>query len=144
MDNGPEFMGGVAELIRQINPLSTLVHGRCRHPQDQGSVENVNKGINNVITKMVLEKQACFETDEEQRKVTWVTVLGYAMRNANTMLNKGNGGITPYEIVFGQTFDEQLMQQLDMSLLTNLQLHCTLENCLPHLTNDFQKKGPNE
>ena len=56
------------------------------------------------------------------------------------MLNKGNGGITHYEIVFGQTFDEQLMQQLDMSLLTNLQLHCTLENRLPHLTDNFRKK----
>ena len=55
-DNGPEFMGAVAELIRQINPLSTLVRGRSRHPQDQGSVENANKGIKNVITKMVLEK----------------------------------------------------------------------------------------
>ena len=138
-------MGAVAELIRQINPLSTLVCGRSRHPQDQGSVENANKGIKNVITKMVLEKRASFETDEERKKVTWVTVLGYAMRNANTMLNKGNGGITPYEIVFGQRFDEQLMQQLDMSLLTNLQLHCTLENCLPHLTENFRKKnGPNE
>ena len=41
-DNGSEFTAGVIKELKVMWPQLTMVHGRPRHPQSQGSVERAN------------------------------------------------------------------------------------------------------
>ena len=53
-DNGTEFVNSV--LRRVVNLWgSTQIHGRPYHPQSQGSVENLNKRVKDVLKAWMAE-----------------------------------------------------------------------------------------
>ncbi|XP_037787463.1 KRAB-A domain-containing protein 2-like [Penaeus monodon] len=48
-DNGSEFTSRVITELKQIWPSLTMVHGKPRHPQSQGSVERANGDIKDML-----------------------------------------------------------------------------------------------
>ena len=56
-DNGLELCGNaVIEMIMKHNPHITTCQGRPRKPRDQGSIENANKSIRNMVQSYVAEE----------------------------------------------------------------------------------------
>jgi hypothetical protein len=47
-DNGREFTANIIKELKDMWPDCTLVHGKPRHPQSQGSVERGNCGREDV------------------------------------------------------------------------------------------------
>jgi len=71
LDNGKEFIATVVvDLIKESNPNCYLVTGRPRTPRDQGSVENANKMVQQVLKSISSEN--CLRSKE----VNWTTVFG--------------------------------------------------------------------
>ena len=48
-DNGSEFTAGVVKELKVMWPQMTMVNGRPRHPQSQGSVERANGDIKDML-----------------------------------------------------------------------------------------------
>lgn len=48
-DNGCEFTATVVDELVKLWPQCSIVHGRPRHPQSQGSVERCNQDVENMI-----------------------------------------------------------------------------------------------
>jgi hypothetical protein len=48
-DNGREFRGNIIKELKDMWPDCTLVHGKPRHPQSQGSVERGNADIKDMF-----------------------------------------------------------------------------------------------
>ncbi|CAF1019989.1 unnamed protein product [Brachionus calyciflorus] len=49
MDNGREFVAQVVYELKKVWPGLSIVHGRPRHPQSQGSVERANADVKNML-----------------------------------------------------------------------------------------------
>jgi hypothetical protein len=61
-DNGKEFTANaIVQSLKQLCPAVTTVTGRPRKPSDQGSVENMNKLVKNLLNRL--------EEEDRQRKV---------------------------------------------------------------------------
>ncbi|KAK4293673.1 hypothetical protein Pmani_033644 [Petrolisthes manimaculis] len=50
-DNGSEFTSQVITELKEVWPKLTLVHGKPRHPQSQGSVERANGDIKYMLVE---------------------------------------------------------------------------------------------
>jgi zinc finger BED domain-containing protein 5/7/8/9 len=48
-DNGKEFRNSLVESLKVLWPGFTIVHGRARRPQTQGSVERANGDVQNIL-----------------------------------------------------------------------------------------------
>ena len=48
-DNGREFTANIIKELKDMWPDCTLVHGKPRHPQSQGSVERGNADIKDML-----------------------------------------------------------------------------------------------
>lgn len=139
-DNGKEFQGAVLEMLRTANPMTTTINGRPRTPRDQGSVERANQGIKNIIASMVLQCRSQLKTEEEKAGVTWAHVLGTAMRVMNTLMNRGNNGLMPYRVAFGQDYHEPMYAQLTPKQLTDLSVPATMENRMSIMDSSFKER----
>jgi len=49
-DNGRELTANIITELKSMWPDLTIVHGRPRHPQSQGSVERANADVNEMLT----------------------------------------------------------------------------------------------
>ncbi|VVC45750.1 Hypothetical protein CINCED_3A012815, partial [Cinara cedri] len=45
IDNGREFVNSIIKELKDLWPQCVIVHGRPRHPQNQGSIERSNQDI---------------------------------------------------------------------------------------------------
>ena len=95
-DNGTEFVSKlVIRMLKERSPSTTTVTGRPRRPQDQGSIENMNK----------LAKRVLGNFDQEDRLAgrgpNWTNNLGWLMSVVNSHEQKGLHNVTSYEAVFG-------------------------------------------
>ncbi len=73
----------------------TIVHGRARHPQSQGLVEQANGTLKTMLAAM---KQ---QEPDELKKRNWPAMLPYVMFNLNTVKQTSTNE-TPYKIVFNK------------------------------------------
>lgn len=91
-DNGKEFVGiQVRTMIKQYWPSTTLINGRPRYPQSQGSIERANGDVENMLRSAMIDKKTS----------DWVSVLPYVQFCKNAA-NHRVIGMCPYKAVFGQ------------------------------------------
>ena len=80
-DNGKEFIATlVVEMMMRHNPNCFIVTGRPRTPRDQGSVENANKLVKQVL--MSFSRQRRMEGIE----TNWTKILGQVMSVCNSQM----------------------------------------------------------
>uniref|UniRef100_A0A7M5WXG2 Integrase catalytic domain-containing protein n=2 Tax=Clytia hemisphaerica TaxID=252671 RepID=A0A7M5WXG2_9CNID len=67
-DNGKEFVGKIVKEFFKSHEVR-IKHGRPRHPQSQGQVENLNKTVKNHLKRLLCE------LDKEQQGKIWPLLL---------------------------------------------------------------------
>ena len=106
-DNGKEFIATVVvDLIKESNPNCYLVTGRPRTPRDQGSVENANKMVQQVLKSISSENRL------RSKEVNWTKLLGQVMSVCNSHSGIRKNSVSSYEAVFGQKYHQQLQCNL--------------------------------
>ncbi len=102
-DNGKEFIATiVVDLLKESNPNCFIVTGHPRTPRDQGSVENANKIVQQVLKSISLEN--CLRST----KVNWTKLLGQVMAVCNSHSGRWKHSVSSYEAVFGHKYHPQL------------------------------------
>ncbi|MGH7954809.1 MAG: hypothetical protein ACREOZ_02490, partial [Gloeomargaritales cyanobacterium] len=93
----------IIEKVEQLIPGTKQVHGRARHSQSQGFIENRNKACINFLTKWCLQNKTAYY---------WLGLptLNYHL---NCRTNRGIG-MTPFEYMFGCK-PQQGISELPMS-----------------------------
>jgi transposase InsO family protein len=102
-DNGKEFTAQViVDMVKAMNRGIMTVTGRPRKPQDQGSVENVNKLVKRTLLNL--------EDAERQdgKDPNWTRLLGNVMSAVNKQCGKGKNEVSAYEAVFGTKYDPDI------------------------------------
>jgi hypothetical protein len=103
-DNGKEFIAViVTQLLMEMNPHCAIINGRPRTPRDQGSVENMNK-----LVQQVLKAICCENWHMIGGEVNWTKLLGRVMSVCNSHSNCRSSSVSVYEAVFGQKYHPQL------------------------------------
>lgn len=89
-DNGSEFTADVVTELKLLWPDLTIVHGKPRHPQSQGSVERANSDIKDMLIAWLGENQT----------QNWATGLKFVQFQKN---NSHHSGIkcTPFAALLG-------------------------------------------
>ena len=89
-DNGREFTANVVKELTEMWPECTLVHGKPRHPQSQGSVERGNADIKDMLIIWM----------RENNNKSWNIGLKFVQFKKN---NSHHTGInrSPYKAMFG-------------------------------------------
>jgi len=106
-DNGKEFIATVVvDLIKESNPNCYLVTGRPRTPRDQGSVENANKMVQQVLKSISSENRL------RSKEVNWTKLLGQVMSVCNSHSGIRKNSVSSYEAVFGQKYHQPLQCNL--------------------------------
>jgi hypothetical protein len=106
-DNGKEFIATVVvDLMKESNPNCYLVTGRPRTPRDQGSVENANKMVQQVLKSISSENRL------RSKEVNWTKLLGQVMSVCNSHSGIRKNSVSSYEAVFGQKYHQQLQCNL--------------------------------
>lgn len=91
-DNGKEFVAKLfSKVLCTLWPELTIVHGRPRHPESQGSVERANGDVENMIRAILIEK----------RTKDWVAQLNFVQFCKNTATNRVIK-TSPYKATFGR------------------------------------------
>ena len=57
-DNGKEFRNQIISALKSMWPDLSLVNGRARHPQSQGSVERANADIKKILATWMRENKS--------------------------------------------------------------------------------------
>ena len=104
-DNGSEFIAEeVIQELNMITPYAHTVRGRVRTPRDQGSVERGNRMIKELIDKTVPAMK-----EDGLANANWVNALPRVMTACNAGRNKGADEASPYEILFGMSYDNPII-----------------------------------
>lgn len=102
-DNGKEFTAKVIlRFLRQLNPNIITVTGRPRRPNDQGSVESMNKLVKRVLNSTLAERRLVGENPN------WTEVLGSVSATINSAAGRGKNDASAYTAVYGQTYDHDI------------------------------------
>jgi len=110
-DNGKEFIATVVvDLIKESNPNCYLVTGRPRTPRDQGSVENANKMVQQVLKSISSENRL------RSKEVNWTKLLGQVMSVCNSHSGIRKNSVSSYVAVFGQKYHQQLQCNLSPAI----------------------------
>jgi hypothetical protein len=84
------------------NPDCFIVTGRPRTPHDQGSVENANKLVKQVLMSLSRERQM------QGIETNWTKILGQVMSVCNSHYCRRKHSTSSYQAVFGQPYDPEL------------------------------------
>lgn len=90
-DNGREFSNQIVEQLKVLWPGLSIVHGKPRHSQSQGSVERANQDIENMLATWLFDNQT----------TNWANGIQFVQFQKNTSLHRGISD-TPYNAMFGQ------------------------------------------
>ena len=100
-DNGKEFTAQtVIELVKSHHPGIITVTGRPRTPRDQGSVENADKQVKDILGW--IEQ---FERDRGVVNPNWIDLLPRVETTMNSRPQKNSGNVSAFEAVFGLKYD---------------------------------------
>ena len=89
-DNGREFVNEVIEQLVLLWPSLKIVHGRPRHSESQGSVERLNRTIEDMLLHYLRDNPA--------RK--WCDALPFVQWSYNTRIHDAIKK-APYQVVYG-------------------------------------------
>ena len=89
-DNGSEFTSQVITELKEVWPKLTLVHGKPRHPQSQGSVERANGDIKDMLVAWMADNDS----------QDWPTGIKFVQFQKNSALHSGIK-CSPYSAMFG-------------------------------------------
>jgi hypothetical protein len=92
----------ILQLLKELNPNITTVHGRLHIPHDQGSVESVNKLVKHVLT--MIESEVMISGMEPK----WTHLLGCTMVAINNQKGGGKYAEAVYKAVFGQDYNQHI------------------------------------
>jgi hypothetical protein len=92
----------VVDLLKARNPNCFIVTGHSRTQRDQGSVESINKIVQQVSKSISSEN--CFRSIE----VNWTKFLEQVMAVCNSHSGRRKHGVSSYKAVFGQKYHPQL------------------------------------
>ncbi|XP_064096298.1 KRAB-A domain-containing protein 2-like [Macrobrachium nipponense] len=92
-DNGSEFIAHVITEIKYLWPNLIRVHGKPRHPQNQGSVERANKDIKDILI-------AWMSDNNTQDWSIGLRVVFLVQNMKNSAYHSGSKR-TPYKAMFG-------------------------------------------
>jgi len=102
-DNGKEFTAKVVlEFLCSMNPNILRVNGRPRHPQDQGSIENMSKFVKRNLAALFAEQRMAGENPN------WTEVLGAVSAAINSQHGRGKNDSSLFEAVYGQVFHHEM------------------------------------
>ena len=90
-DNGREFCNQVINNLKLLWPELKIVHGKPRHSQSQGSIEQANRDVQAILTQMSLQHGPGF---------LWSEKLCFAQFIKNRTFHSGIKQ-TPFEALFG-------------------------------------------
>lgn len=90
-DNGREFVNQILDEIANLWHGLTVLHGKPRHSQSQGSVERANQDVEKMIYAWM----------EDNRCNEWSEGLRFVQFQKNNAFHRGIGQ-TPYEALFGR------------------------------------------
>ena len=122
-DNGAEFSNKtLLAVLHRLWSSTRIVHGRPRHPEDQGSVERANADFKNLLYARL--------KDENKEHNQWVGVLHYVQYSKNISYHRGINA-TPYSVHFGRappdiSIDMSLPREVVLPLETEDQLEQAL------------------
>ncbi|CAF1013044.1 unnamed protein product [Brachionus calyciflorus] len=89
-DNGREFRNQIVVALKSMWPDLSLIHGRARHPQSQGSVERANADIKKMLATWM----------RDNKSTKWSVGLKFVQLKKNHSHHTGIK-CTPYKAVFG-------------------------------------------
>jgi len=102
-DNGKEFTAkGVLKALREMNPRIYAVTGRPRCPQDQGSVESMNKLAKRILGTLLTERRLAGDNPN------WTEVLGMVAATINSQHGRGKDDVSSFEAVYGQVLNHDM------------------------------------
>ncbi len=102
-DNGKEFRAKIVlELLRNLNPNILSVYGQPRYPQDQGSIESMNKFVKGNIGSVLDERRLL------GKNPNWTEVLGSVVAAINSRRACCKDNVSLFEAVYGQVFEHEL------------------------------------
>ncbi|XP_068247605.1 KRAB-A domain-containing protein 2-like [Palaemon carinicauda] len=89
-DNGSEFTAQIISELRSLWPELSIVHGKPRHPQSQGSVERANSDIKDMLVAWMADNNS---TD-------WATGIKFVQFSKNSAYH-AEIKRSPYAAMFG-------------------------------------------
>lgn len=89
-DNGREFANQIVTNLKSYWPELTIVHGKPRHSQSQGSVERANQDVENMLTTWM----------QDNKTSKWADGLRFVQVMKNRAYHSGIKR-SPYEALFG-------------------------------------------
>ena len=89
-DNGSEFTACVIKGLKLMWPQLTMVHGRPRHPQSQGSIERANGDIKDMLISWM----------SDNNSQDWTVGIKFVQQMKNASYHTGIKR-TPYIAMFG-------------------------------------------
>ncbi|XP_068220266.1 KRAB-A domain-containing protein 2-like [Palaemon carinicauda] len=89
-ENGSEFTAQIITELRSLWPELSIVHGKPRHPQSQGSVERANGDIKDMLVAWMADNNS---TD-------WATGIKFVQFSKNSAYHAGIKR-SPYAAMFG-------------------------------------------
>jgi hypothetical protein len=102
-DNGKEFTAKVVlKALREMNPHIYAVTGRPRRPQDQGSVESMNKLVKRILGTVLTERRLAGDNPN------WTEVLGMVAATINSQHGRGKDDVSSFEAVYGQVLNHDM------------------------------------
>ena len=99
-DNGKEFTTDlIVKLLKSYHPSVVTVTGRPRTPCDQGSVENANRQVKDILGR--IELHLCSQGIQPN----WTELLQQVQTTMNSLPQKNFGKATCYETLYGKIYD---------------------------------------
>ncbi|XP_068234281.1 KRAB-A domain-containing protein 2-like [Palaemon carinicauda] len=125
-DNGSEFTAQIITELRSLWPELSIVHGKSRHPQSQGSVERANGDIKDMLVAWMADNNS---TD-------WATGIKFVQFSKNLAYHAGIKR-SPYAAMFGVNTRVGLTStSLPQEIISCLQSEQDLITTLQHQETD--------
>jgi hypothetical protein len=102
-NNGKEFTAKVViKILCKMNPDILMVTGSPRCPQDQGSVEKMNRFVKRNIGSLLSERWMLGDNPN------WTEVLGAVSAAINSQHGRGKDNVSTFEAVYGQKLNHEV------------------------------------
>ena len=85
-----------------MNPHIYAVTGHPRRPQDQGSVESMNKLVKRILGTVLTERRLAGDNPN------WTEVLGMVSATINSQHGRGKDDVSSFEAVYGQVLNHDM------------------------------------
>jgi hypothetical protein len=102
-DNGKEFTAKVVlKALSEMNPHIYAVTGHPRRPQDQGSVESMNKLVKRILGTVLSKRRLAGDNPN------WTEVLCMVAATINAQHGRGKDDVSSFEAVYGQELNNDM------------------------------------